>query len=360
MPPKLNKRKRTSPAPQPVVHDPPAEEPIVFKSPGLVPDVRLRVFDTEFHVHSIILKLHSNYFRRFLDSADKPERPQDAPFRYEYITVIDDDGSWALEWSDTGCQPKFESDPSESSDEVLWCLAVSNMEVQCFTHLLCAFYSQPYYLDTPDELRITARLADFYCALPVLSATLTAAFMKGKLFGENGLIFMQESRDLIKLAKKLRNPALFRECFVHQVGQYERDSHIKDREIKKLIVREYNKTCDRIMRTQTKLILPISTNLIDIKRDMAEFLRCNVDPTRSPRLFRTLKWQVDSSSMIYEGPASYQLLRELSDALCQLMVNNLRLDRSGFGLGKSGEDDYFLCAQINDDEMPWDSTETDW
>jgi len=61
-------------------------------------DVRLRVFDVEFHVHSTILKLHSAFFFKFLDSADK--RPADtvAPgsFKYEWITKIDEDGSWSL------------------------------------------------------------------------------------------------------------------------------------------------------------------------------------------------------------------------------------------------------------------------
>lgn len=94
MPPRVKKR-RINPAA--------AEEeglrtpPVVFKSPGLQPDVRLKVFDTDFHVHSVVLKLHSNYFRRFLDAPDKPEGPASPLFRYEYSTVVDEDGTWALE-----------------------------------------------------------------------------------------------------------------------------------------------------------------------------------------------------------------------------------------------------------------------
>ena len=47
------------------------ESPIVFQSPGLKPDVSLKVFKVEFHVHSVLLRLHSAFFRKFLDSADK-------------------------------------------------------------------------------------------------------------------------------------------------------------------------------------------------------------------------------------------------------------------------------------------------
>jgi hypothetical protein len=45
----------------------------------------------------MILKLHSNYFRKFLDSADKPNVPATAIFKYNYTTVVDDDGIWAVE-----------------------------------------------------------------------------------------------------------------------------------------------------------------------------------------------------------------------------------------------------------------------
>jgi len=39
-------------------------------------------------VHSIILKLHSNYFRRFLDSPEKAAAPTNAAFKYDYISVV--------------------------------------------------------------------------------------------------------------------------------------------------------------------------------------------------------------------------------------------------------------------------------
>jgi hypothetical protein len=49
------------------------KSPIVFQLPGLKPDVSLKVFDDEFYVHPIVLKLHSAFFRKFLDSANKAD-----------------------------------------------------------------------------------------------------------------------------------------------------------------------------------------------------------------------------------------------------------------------------------------------
>lgn len=73
---------------------------IIFTARGHTPDVRLRVFDTEFHVHSVILKLHSNFFYKFLDSPEKDNNGSVSlgSFKYEWNTVLcDDDSDWALE-----------------------------------------------------------------------------------------------------------------------------------------------------------------------------------------------------------------------------------------------------------------------
>jgi hypothetical protein len=80
-------------------HDSPATggvpQAIVILSTGLKPDTRLRVFDTDFHVHSSALKLHSAFFRTFLDSPDKATATSGS-FQYTWVTKVDEDGSWSL------------------------------------------------------------------------------------------------------------------------------------------------------------------------------------------------------------------------------------------------------------------------
>ena len=70
---------------------------LVFNVPGIQPDVRLKVFALEFHVHSTILRTHSALFRVFLDSSEKCPASPSAQFSYDYISVVDDDGVWGLE-----------------------------------------------------------------------------------------------------------------------------------------------------------------------------------------------------------------------------------------------------------------------
>jgi hypothetical protein len=83
-------------APSPLPIESGGEQAAVFSSPGMKPDTRLQVFSKVFHVHSILLKLHSAYFRTFLDSLDKTLDLNGA-FRYDYVSVVDADGTWGLE-----------------------------------------------------------------------------------------------------------------------------------------------------------------------------------------------------------------------------------------------------------------------
>jgi hypothetical protein len=73
--------------------------PVIFKAPGFPSDLRLQVFETMFHVHSVILKLHSEFFFKFLDSPEKmiPGVLIAPGFKYEWVTKVDEDGEgWGL------------------------------------------------------------------------------------------------------------------------------------------------------------------------------------------------------------------------------------------------------------------------
>lgn len=90
-------------AKRPKIDDAPS--PIIFESPGFQSDTRLMVFNTEFHVHSTILKIHSAFFRKSLDYLDRTPvtAPPDAnsstilpvpvtpgKFKYKFVTKLDE------------------------------------------------------------------------------------------------------------------------------------------------------------------------------------------------------------------------------------------------------------------------------
>lgn len=67
-----------------------------FFARGLELDTCLQVFDTDFHVHSAILKMHSAFFYKFFDSPDKTTKPKTHPrFKYLWVTQYEDAGSEA-------------------------------------------------------------------------------------------------------------------------------------------------------------------------------------------------------------------------------------------------------------------------
>lgn len=73
-------------------------DPIIFKMFGIKPDVHLQVFDQAFHVHSTALKMHSEFFCKFLGSPDKASStsPSISGFEQNWVTQIDGDGTWSL------------------------------------------------------------------------------------------------------------------------------------------------------------------------------------------------------------------------------------------------------------------------
>jgi hypothetical protein len=67
-------------------------------APHVPADTLLRVFSQEFHVHSTILKIHSDFFATFMDSRDQMAGTSTNPkFKYEWICEVDKDGKdWSL------------------------------------------------------------------------------------------------------------------------------------------------------------------------------------------------------------------------------------------------------------------------
>lgn len=90
-------KKKAKVAPRVLSVEPKALAPIIFSIPGQTPDVLITAFGQPYHVHSTILRLHSHYFRRFLDSPEKSHCEANGNFKYQYTSVVDEDGEWGLE-----------------------------------------------------------------------------------------------------------------------------------------------------------------------------------------------------------------------------------------------------------------------
>ncbi|TVY21572.1 hypothetical protein LARI1_G000514 [Lachnellula arida] len=356
MPPKAASKKRRRAESSVVDAGPPGRDPIIFVSPGLQPDVRLRVFHQPFHVHSIVLKLHSNYFRKFLDSPDKSDGPASASFQYEYTTVVDEDGDWGLEAAD-----KAAPHSPYSLEEAFQAQIQVPDQIRAFKNILSAMYNRPYTIDDSYEMLAMTKLADFYCALPIVSATLTGALLGSPMFTLKEMAkhpytdMEMMAPSLLDAACKLRHKVLFRESFVHVVSQLSkirRERNLNRRPplllgptLKPLIKNAYIKLLERIMTANQVL----NNRIVTCPFRLGPMHETSTEPTENAEWFYAIRNQL---SYVSDPDLKYHM-----DAV---LKNNLVLDQTGFGPGESLYAKRFLCAQIADKDMPWDPAETDW
>ncbi|QSZ36384.1 hypothetical protein DSL72_006260 [Monilinia vaccinii-corymbosi] len=336
----------------------PTFQPIIFQRPGFEIDVRLNVFGQEYLVHSIVLRLQSAYFRTFLDSADKVPAVKSSLFRYDYISVVDNDGEWGLEAvKSTNAKNSSNENTPKLKEE-----RVESGEKLAFDILLRAFYNRPYSFNDYKIFADTYRLADFYCALPAFSCSLDSALLASPRFTSN---IEENSVELLRIAKKLHHPVLFRECLVHEVANVspcdsrnkfwgQRFADDKDLRLAFMIgiwsVREARALADR--------------QILDC---LMEAISMEFDRDDLPILF--------GPNNGYKTAGNYRaVLDELyddgmlsADMIGNLLRNNLILSRRGDEPRVGGclvrrwdSGKRFFCAEIRDEDLPWDQDSVDW
>jgi len=94
------------------------------------------------------------------------------------------------------------------------------LEVKAFKKLLQAFYGESYPLNGVPELKRMTRIADYYCALPVLSRSISLPLSRGDFSIECKSSL--SSIELIEIATKLHHRDLFRECVIWLAGSWSR------------------------------------------------------------------------------------------------------------------------------------------
>lgn len=137
-----------------------------------MPDTRLQVFETEFHVHSSVLKSYSAFFAKFMNSTEKDNHAHAfTDFQYEWATKVDEDGSWALQ-----------SSISNTNINVQRYAGDSEQQASNFEKFLGALYFKSYSIKNDEELKILMEMGDYYRALPVVSQSLYRSFLRNQKF----------------------------------------------------------------------------------------------------------------------------------------------------------------------------------
>ncbi|TVY51273.1 hypothetical protein LCER1_G006000 [Lachnellula cervina] len=334
--------------------------PIVFTAPGLGPDMSIEVFEQIFHVNSMVLKIHSEYFRNYLDSPDKaPAGSVSGAFRYEWVTQVDEDGmGWSLTAKEkfTGTDNKFFGKLFEVA------------EISSFTNLIRAVHTRPIDVKTPQALCRLTKLADFYRVLPVVSNALNGVFYESLPFSSS---ISESCVELLDAAFKLRNKTLFKECFIHVMGPWSkpRFHSLKAQELKDLAIRAQLQLNTKIMEIQLALAVmttdpttpqfgPNSPFGPQLSSEMANIINAYRNVViKDGKLIVPYYYRVLETIRI---SPHVSLTKKLSGLLQPVLKSMLRLDRGGDRAGEGIYGDSFLCFDLTDEELPWDDKQTSW
>jgi hypothetical protein len=206
-----------------------------------------------------------------------------------------------------------------------------------------------------EELILMTDLADYYRALPALSKSLYRALYENTEFGVAG----RKPELILKLLDascKLRFPALFRECVVLLAGKWDNeqaDLSGCDRNIQKLIIAARHGISNKIAKAHEE-ILRLSSEYPNLSK---EIRRVKLE-TGLPEYYRDLH----RGYVRYDEDCDYGDKTGLVECILQpLLENNLKFDgRDELAGSDCGFLVYFLCATIDDEDLPWARTETDW
>ncbi|CAG8962363.1 hypothetical protein HYFRA_00014160 [Hymenoscyphus fraxineus] len=328
----------------------PGSAPIVFPILGLKPDVHLQVFNQAFHVHSLCLKTHSEFFRKFLDSPEKAgsTSSMNSEFAYNWVTQIDEDGTWSLVSTEALHQTptaKLAGTPS--------------LHVEAFCTLLQAMYNSPIVIYSFDHLIKVTALADYYRCLPTLSVAVSASLCSSPSCLTINL--PENSLELLDVAAKLRNKVLFKECLIYLVGSFHETKYrsIQNKTLRCLAEQAHRSLKLKIAELHFKtldMLADSDPRVHDFYNDLGAFSMALTWTTKDhmrraqlPRLYKALLEKLECEG----GPTWYCLILESA------LKSNLRLNTSAqAGVGKF--EDTFLCAEISDDMLPWDVNEIAW
>jgi hypothetical protein len=237
-------------------------------------------------------------------------------------------------------------------------------EEQLFEKLLRAMYNMPYDIyDSKELLRLT-EIADYYCALRIVSCTLHAGqrfLWRQKNPPIIHKIGVREIPELFSAAVKLRNKPLFEDCLIIGAGSMIDPlyKYLEDGKVREQAKDMHIAVLRNVVETHRFLLLMVNRDVEEGEPGQGEIDEMKVAVNEAaaasithgqlelPRYYRKLyEWKSTDGHELFGG------------FLQGLLWNWLTLDKTA----KSGEgefEDRFLSAEYKGD-VPWDTEDTDF
>ncbi|TVY56986.1 hypothetical protein LCER1_G003336 [Lachnellula cervina] len=315
---------------------------VIFTIPDEKADVYIKVFNTELHVHSLMLKSKSAFFREALDTKCPVIVP--SQFRSKWYTNIDDAGDWNLSQ-----EPEQAGNENRSPFK-----GDSALEEKAFEKMLCAIFGHVYQIANGAELLCVTKLAIKYRCLPAVSSSLWGPIGTSPRLVPDISI---NPSSVLFAAYKLRHKELFKEAFIHVLGPASSP--------------RYTKLTDPVLRSMAHLVY------VKFQSKLLEAHEAILDLHSNPKKYGVVVQQMaklatkstrDSDGKVMKPMYFRQCFEmacekrvceeELERILGPLMKSKLYLDKTGATAGKGDFKDSFLCFEPN--RIPWDENERDW
>ncbi|KAL2063640.1 hypothetical protein VTL71DRAFT_5445 [Oculimacula yallundae] len=339
------KRQKLSPAQQS------SGIPIIFTTGKHKADVRMFVFDSEYHVYSGVLKMNAAFFEAMLEPTGGIQPTSTSPlFKSDWHTTLDSDLGWVLS-----------SDPSRKQEDLSGFKGDKTREEKAFQNVLSAIFSREYQISDIDELHRMATIADYYRALPILSYTVSHS-----VYGHRGFIDSIETDPLTLLlcSYKLRHKLLFREAFIRVLGPWTKPRY-----------KALEKQHPKLFKLVHEAYKSVDNQISQLSRDM--FVTSAFGKTRETgyrevhKIVRSTPncrdennnflWPVfvQEAASSFKGKSYFTEHGSSSGLLNKLRKNASILNRKA-KCGEGAFKDHFLCFQLTDAELPWDINEVDF
>lgn len=226
-----------------------------------------------------------------------------------------------------------------------------------FSMLLHSMYTKPFTIKSPDQLSRVVRLADYYCALPILKKGFNLSLPRNTNF----IMQICGHPDRIVVdAYKMKHAALFRDCMIQLMGPLgaPRLKNIQDDTLRAIAENFRVKLKKFIRQVEEDIRNFVSAKIIALKQQpdpslLERFTKRSIPILPGDENFGLVGMHLpEYYRMLYNQKEWHPEIKRL---IKPLLRNNLKFGKDAKAYaGEGWYANYFLCLEIANEELPWE------
>lgn len=259
--------------------------------------------------------------------------------------------------------------------------------IDAFRCLLDAMYLKRGPVGNLDSLRALITMGDYYLAMPIVSAYVNLNLLESTTITTRVELHPTQ---VLQMATTLRCVPLFRESFIHIVGQWNswtpaqrtefKHQTLKTPRVYDLVLIHHGKLREKVARAlwmiQSYLLRcpdlknvwfadMVAEIILSIRKE-GRNVRTMCEPDFFKRIYTSLLDFRDNDKAFTDTDHSRRTVSMLQRGLMHDLgvVEELLRNNLVFGPNRNGASRarlrYLVCTQLDNDEFPWNVNETDW